>query len=161
MRGESLSMEEVYQAYSNTVFRYLLSLTRNEQLAEEITQETFYQAVRSADRFDGSCQVPTWLCAIAKNKLREYTRRHPPTQELAEETAAVEGPEDEAMAGAGKLAVIRAIHDLPEPAREVVHLRLLGGLSFREIGEVFGKTENWARVTYYRGKTALQKGLKP
>ncbi len=154
-------MEQVYQAYSNTVFRYLLSLTRDEHLAEEITQETFYQAVRSADRFDGSCQVPTWLCAIAKNKLREYRRKHPPAVELTEDAAAGEGPEDAVLASEGRLAVIRAIHTLAEPAREVVHLRLLGGLSFREIGEVFGKTENWARVTYYRAKTALQKGLEP
>ncbi len=155
-----LSMEQIYQNYSNTVFRYLLSLTRDEHLAEEITQETFYQAVRSADRFDGSCQVPTWLCAIAKNKLREHWRKHPPAAELTEDAAAAESPEAEVLASEGRLAVLRAIHALEEPAREVVHLRLFGGLSFREIGEVFGRTENWARVTYYRAKTALQKGLK-
>ena len=152
-------MEQVYQAYSNTVFRYLLSLTRDEHLAEEITQETFYQAVRSADRFDGSCQVPTWLCAIAKNKLREHWRKHPPAAELTEDAAAAESPEAEVLASEGRLAVLRAIHALEEPAREIVHLRLFGGLSFHEIGEVFGRTENWARVTYYRAKTALQKGL--
>ena len=62
-------MEEIYQEYARTVFKYLLSKTHDEDLAEELTQETFYQALKSIDRFDESCKISTWLCAIAKNQL--------------------------------------------------------------------------------------------
>lgn len=154
-----LSMDAVYRDYSDMIYRYLLAQTGNEQLAEELTQETFYQAVRSADKYDYSCKVTSWLCGIAKNKLREYWRRHPSTEELTEEAAALDSPETQVLAQAGRLEIMKAIHRLPEPGREVVHLRLFSDLSFREIGEVFDRTEDWARVTYYRGKLALRKEL--
>ena len=158
------SMEEIYRQHAQTVYRYLCSLTGDEDLSEELTQETFAQAVSSIGRFDGSCKVSTWLCAIAKNQLMAYRRRHPlqdSLDELAETGASPVGtapsPEEETVAAEHKRRLYAAIHESPEPAREVLYLRLLGGLSFREIGEVLGKTENWARVTFYRGKEQLRK----
>ncbi|MBQ1419267.1 MAG: sigma-70 family RNA polymerase sigma factor, partial [Firmicutes bacterium] len=146
-----------------TVYRYLCSLTGDEDLSEELTQETFAQAVSSIGRFDGSCKVSTWLCAIAKNQLMAYRRRHPlqdSLDELAETGASPVGtapsPEEETVAAERKRRLYAAIHDSPEPAREVLYLRLLGGLSFREIGDVLGQSENWARVTFYRGKEKLK-----
>jgi RNA polymerase sigma factor (sigma-70 family) len=156
-----LSMDEVYREYSQMVFRYLLSMTGDEDLAEELTQETFYQAVRMADRYDYSCKVTSWLCAIAKNKLREYRRKHPKTEELEIHTAQTEGPESQILSGWGKVELMKAVHRLPELTREVVYLRLFSDLSFREIGEVLEKSEDWARVTYYRGKLKLRKEWKP
>ena len=155
-----LSMEEVYQVYFNMIFRYLLSMTGSEDIAEELTQETFYQAVRSAKNYDYSCKVSSWLCAIAKNKLHEYRRHHPTVKELTEEILSGENPENSVFAETGKLQIMKAIHKLSEPAREVVQLRLFSDLSFKEIGEIFDKTEEWARVTFYRGKIALRKELK-
>ena len=157
------SMEEIYRQHAQTVYRYLCSLTGDEDLSEELTQETFAQAVSSIGRFDGSCKVSTWLCAIAKNQLMAYRRRHPlqdSLDELAEIGASPVGtapsPEEETVAAERKRRLYAAIHDSPEPAREVLYLRLLGGLSFREIGDVLGQSENWARVTFYRGKEKLK-----
>ena len=157
------SMEEIYRQHAQTVYRYLCSLTGDEDLSEALTQETFAQAVSSIGRFDGSCKVSTWLCAIAKNQLMAYRRRHPlqdSLDELAETGTAPAGtapsPEEETVAAERKRRLYAAIHDSPEPAREVLYLRLLGGLSFREIGDVLGQSENWARVTFYRGKEKLK-----
>ena len=157
------SMEEIYRQHAQTVYRYLCSLTGDEDLSEELTQETFAQAVSSIGRFDGSCKVSTWLCAIAKNQLMAYRRRHPlqdSLDELAETGASPVGtapsPEEETVAAERKRRLYAAIHDSPEPASEVLYLRLLGGLSFREIGDVLGQSENWARVTFYRGKEKLK-----
>ena len=150
-------MEDVYREYAQTVYRYLLSLTRDEDLAEELTQETFYQAVRSSGRFDGSCKVSTWLCAIGKRVLLTYRRKHPPAGELEEESALTPSAESEAMDSLGRMELIRRMHSLPEAAREVMYLRVFGELSFAEIGEICGKSENWARVTFYRAKERLKK----
>ncbi|MCR5135188.1 MAG: sigma-70 family RNA polymerase sigma factor [Clostridiales bacterium] len=159
-----IAMDDVYREYSNMIFRYLLTLCGDEHLAEELTQETFYQAVRSADRYDGTCKVTTWLCAIAKNKWKEHLRRHPSTvpleESLLETGPGVAGAEDAFLSRTGEIEVHKAIHRLADPVREVVQLRLLGGLSFREIAEVMDRTEEWARVTYYRGKLSLRKELE-
>ena len=178
-----ISLEEVYREYSDMIYRWLLARTGDEDLAEEITQETFYQAVLHADNYDHSCKVSTWLCSIASNKLKEYLRKHPQTEELPEEygvpgadTASGSGgapdkqgkggqilsvpsAEDQVLEASQKMGLYRAIHSLPEPSREVVHLRAFADLSFREIGDIFGKSENWARVTYFRARAALRKEL--
>ena len=152
-------MDAIYQQHAQTVYRYLLSLTGDEDLSEELTQETFYQAIRSSGRFDGSCKVTTWLCAIAKNVLQSYRRKHPVHEDL--ETADLTSPsaEQEADLFLNRTDLMRTVHALPEPYREVLYLRLFGDLPFREIGDIFGKPENWARVTFYRGKEKLRKEL--
>jgi RNA polymerase sigma-70 factor (ECF subfamily) len=150
-------MEEIYQQYANVVYRYLLSLTRDADLAEELTQETFYQAIRSIDRFDGSCKLSTWLCAIAKRVLFSWRRKHPVQEELAEDAGLMSSAEAEVLQQQGRMELLRQIHGLPEPGREVMYLRIFGGLSFAEIGQVLGKSENWARVTFYRMKEKLRK----
>ena len=150
-------MEEIYQQYAKTVYRYLFSLVRDPDLAEELTQETFCQAIRSIDRYDGSCRITTWLCAIAKNVLRTHRRKHPPTEDIDELPLQAPSAETEALGADARLALLRRLHALPEPYRELVYLRALGNLSFREIGELLGRSENWARVTFYRAKEKLGK----
>lgn len=151
-------MEEIYQEYAWTVFKYLLSKTHDEDLAQELTQETFYQALKSIDRFDESCKISTWLCAIAKNQLLAYRRKHP-KQENLEDTELITGSaEEEVLRGLDRVELMRQLHQCPEPFREVMYLRIFGNLSFKEIGEIMEKTENWARVTFYRGKEKLKKG---
>ena len=152
-----LSMEETFKAHSQTVYRYLLSITHNADLSEELTQETFYQAIKSAERFDGSCKVSTWLCSIAKNVLMSYSRKHTPMQSLEETFVMVDSPEEETLASVGRVAFIKKLQTLDGEMREVMYLRLFGDLSFREIGDILSRTENWARVTYYRGKEKLTK----
>ena len=152
-----LQMDEIYKSYAMTVYKYLLSMTHDEDLSEELTQETFYQAIRTIDRYDESCRISTWLCAIAKNVLITYRRKNRQHEELAEWDSPQQPEYDEVIRAEERVLLIRKIHELAEPAREVVYLRTFGELSFREIGDVFGKSENWARVTFYRGKEKLRK----
>ena len=149
-------MEEVYRQYARTVYRYLASLCHDPELAEELTQETFCQAIRTVDGYDGSCRMSTWLCGIAKNVLRTYLRKHPPAESLEDVPLSVPSAEAEAVSSEERLRLMRRLHALPEPSREVVYLRVFGDLSFREIGEVLDRTENWARVTFYRAKEKLK-----
>ncbi len=153
-------MEEIYRSYAMTVYKYLLSLTHDEDLAEELTQETFFQAIRTIDRYDESCRISTWLCGIARNVLRTYRRGNRPHEELSERDIPAHLDEDELVRAEERAFLIRRIHELKEPGREVVYLRIFGELSFKEIGEVFGKSENWARVTFYRSKEKLRKEVE-
>ena len=154
------SMEEIYRQHAQTVYRYLLAQTRSADLAEELTQETFYQAVRCIDRYDGSCKETTWLCAIAKNLYQAWQRKHWREPEVLEDSLPSDKtPESDVLHRLEYLELLRQIHTLEEPGREVLYLRLFGQLSFREIGEVLHKSENWARVTFYRGKEKLKKEL--
>jgi RNA polymerase sigma-70 factor (ECF subfamily) len=149
-------MEEVYRQYARTVYRYLVSLCHDPDLAEELTQETFCQAIRSVGSYDGRCKMSTWLCGVAKNVLRTHLRKHPPAEPLEDAPLAVPSAEAETISGEERLGLMRRLHALPEPCREVVYLRIFGSLSFREIGEVLDRTENWARVTFYRAKEKLK-----
>ncbi len=151
--------EELYQQYANMVYKYLLSKTHNEHIAEELTQETFYQAIKSIDRFDGKSKASTWLCAIAKNQLNSYLRKHPAFEEVENITASVRSAEDEYIKAESRVELMKKLHSTPEPYREIMYLRIFGNLSFKEIGEIMDKTENWARVNFYRGKEKLKKEL--
>ena len=153
-----IDFEEVYQDYLEDVYRFSLALCRDPVLAEELTQETFYQAVRSIDRFNGSCKVSVWLCQIAKHLWYQHLRKRKPEEPLPEDGLPGPSAEEDVLTRQGHLDLLRQIHALPPSTREVVYLRAFGGLSFREIGDVLGRTETWARVTFYRGKEALRKG---
>lgn len=153
-------MDAIYRNHAQTVYKFLLAQCRDPDLAEELTQETFYQAVRSIERFDGSCKLSVWLCQIAKHLWYQYLRKHqqkPVSLETAPESY-FPSAEEGLLAQEERLALLRQIHRLPEPQREVVYLRAFGNLSFREIGDVLGKTETWARVTFYRTKEKLRNG---
>ena len=153
-------MDQIYRDYAHTVYKFLLSQCRDADLAEELTQETFYRAVRSIDRYDGSCKLSVWLCQIGKHVWYQHLRKAQKQGEELTEDILLPTPsaEDDVLARTEHLDLLRAIHTRPEQMREVVYLRLFGDLSFREIGAVLGKTENWARVTFYRGKEKLREG---
>lgn len=156
-------MEEIYQEHAQTVFKYLMTLTHDMQLSEELTQETFYQAIRCIGRFNHNCKITTWLCAIAKNQFLAYQRKHPVTEELdmlERIEAASPSAEQDAIAYEDRMNIMKKLHTCPEPYREILYLRLFGDLSFREIADVMGKTENWARVSFYRGKVHLRKEME-
>lgn len=154
-------MDEIYRNHAKTVYKYLLSQCRSEHLAEELTQETFYQAMKSIHRYDGTCKLSVWLCGIAKHLWYRYLEKH--KREILKEDAGTDGfvasSEDLHLAKEGQVEIVKAIHRLKEPGREVVYLRLFGGLSYREIGEILGKSENWARVTFFRSKEQLKGGI--
>ena len=155
-------LDSIYRQYADTVFRFLMAKTGSYDLAEELTQETFYQAVRSIGSYDGSCQLSTWLCGIAKNVLITHNRCRqnnalalediPEPSSVSAEEIVLKELETE--------TILAAIHRIPDPGKEILHLRLLGGLSFSQIGAVLNHTENWARVNYYRAKQLMIKELK-
>lgn len=154
-------MDAAYREYAVMVYKFLLSLCYEEELAEELTQETFYQAVRSVNRYDGSCKVSTWLCQIAKHLwYREMERRkRKSTSELTADMESLEKPVEEQLTlKEEKMELFRKVHVLDEISKEIVLLRVTGAFSFKEIAELFGKNENWARVTYYRAKQKILKG---
>lgn len=145
--------EKDFEEYSDLVFKYLMSLCRDAMLAEELTQETFYRAIRSSGKFDGSCKVSTWLCQIAKHLwYQELDKRRRHREEPLQENGASDGLENAYCRKEQTMEVMKAVHILEENAKEIFLLRSIGGFSFREIGEIFGRNENWARVTFYRAK---------
>lgn len=155
-------LDEVYRQYAQTVYRFLLAKTGSADLSEELTQETFYRAVGSIGNYDGSCQMSTWLCAIAKNVLLNYRRKQRQLTAALEDVPELAdiSTEEYVLQRVGQETVFAAIHRISEPGREILYLRLLGGMSFREIGSILGKSENWARVCFYRAKQILIKELK-
>lgn len=156
------SFEQIYSAYAKDVYRFALSLCGNPTVAEDITQETFYKALRSASRFRGDCQVRTWLFQIAKNEWLLYCRKQKRLVSLEERPEAVseDSPEEEVARRELLARVRRRLDELPEPYHSVFLLRHFGELPFSQIGRLCGKTENWARVTYYRAKEKLKEGLE-
>ena len=156
------SMDEIYKQYAKTVYKFLMSRTRNEELAEELTQETFFQAIRSIGKYDYSCSISTWLCAIAKTKYLEYIRKHPDYDEINEAdnpAFASSMIEADYIKNLERVDILKKLHSLPEPFKEIMYLRIFGTLSFAEIGKIMEKSENWARVNFYRGKERLRKEL--
>lgn len=148
--------EELFREYAPAVYRFLLAQCGNEELAEELVSETFYQAYLHIGSFRGECKPQTWLCRIARNALyREQKRRqrHLPWHEETREAPGdlFEWVSDREQA----MQIQKHLHKLKEPYREVFRLRVFGELSFKEIGEVCGRTESWAKVTYYRAKDKL------
>ena len=151
-------IEEIYEMYSRNVFLFLLSKTNNEHLAEELTQETFFQAVQSIDRFRGNSSVLTWLCGIAKNVWLKYLKKHQELLSIEDDIPEIRDTKETNVQWEQK-EILQLIHDMNEPTREVMYLRLISNLSFAEIGEIIGKTENWTRVTFFRGKQKIVKEM--
>ncbi|MBQ8780299.1 MAG: sigma-70 family RNA polymerase sigma factor [Oscillospiraceae bacterium] len=150
-----MQLDETYIRYSDMVFKYLMSMCCDPVLAEELTQETFFRAVKHADRFDGKVKVTTWLCTIAKNlylsHLKKEKRRA--RQDIYDYDIPVE---DNLLDRENCREIYKAVHRLDDPYKEVVMLRIHTDMSFADIGEIFGRTESWARVTFYRGKEKLK-----
>ena len=156
-----LDIEDIYKDYAQIVFKFLISLCNDADTAEELTQETFYRAIKSANRYDGTCKVSTWLCQIAKHLwYQEIDKRKRKGTSILDDSMVSDksGPEEELSLKAEKMQLIKAVHILDGTAKEVVLLRITGAFSFKEIGEVFNKNESWARVTFYRAKQKIVKG---
>lgn len=152
------NIEEIYKMHSNTVYKYLFCLTDNEDLSEELTQETFAIAVKEINKFKGECKVSVWLCQIAKHlwyKELKKKKINIPIQEIEnlQETKTVE---DIVFEKEDKLKLFKNIQKLDEKSRELIYLRMIGNLDFTEIGEILGKTANWARVNFYRAKQKIR-----
>lgn len=151
--------QEVYDRYFRDVYKYALSLSRDPDVAEEITQETFFKALKNIDSFRGQCRLYVWLCQIAKNtyltQLQKQSRASPEV-----EVPSGESLEDRLLTRESAFEIHKVLHRLPEPYKEVFSLRVFGELPFSQIGELFGKTESWARVTYHRARMKIKEELQ-
>lgn len=153
---------EIYTVYFGDVYRYIFSLCRNESIAEDITQETFLKALKNIDKFDGKCRISVWLCQIAKNSYFSYCKKENKFSDGLD-TANIPHYDEFEQKLVNKeyaLEVHKSLHNLEEPYKEVFYLRLFGELSFAKIGEIFGKTESWARVTYHRARIKIKEDIK-
>ena len=161
------SFEQIYELYLKDVYKYVFSLCRDPDRAEEITQETFFRALKSMDSFRGDCKMFVWLCQIAKHiyfaGLRKEKRRSgQPVEEVLETAPDLSGLSmEQKLLDEGDAMMLHGyLHDLPEPYKEVFMLRVFGELSFRKIAQIFGKTESWARITYHRGKLKIMEEME-
>lgn len=159
-----MEFEAIYRRYYKDVYYFVLSLCGNPDTAEELTQETFFRALKSIDRFRGDCQLKSWLCQIGKNvylsqmNRKKYLAGFENPEQLMDRQAdiAANTVEEQFLQKDAALSVYKVLHRLPEPYKEVFSLRTLGELSYREIGEIFGRGEGWARVTYHRAKLKIR-----
>ena len=163
MEVKALDYEGLYDACYMQVYSFLLTMSRDRSLAEELTAQTFYKAMTAQSGYRGEGSELTWLCAIAKNLYADEQRRRARQAELAPEDApaAVQAGamEDAALDRDMAFRIHLVLHDMPEPYKEVFQLRVFGELSFRQIGQIFGRTETWARVTYHRARLQIQERM--
>ena len=151
-----MNFEEVYGRYSKDVFKFCLSLCGSSHLAEDLTSEVFLKAINAGDTFEGKCSIKVWLCQIAKNAYYDYLRKHSKITGISDEMPSNSNFEIELLDKAEALKIHKLLHKLEQPYKEVFSLRIFSELSFAEIGEIFEKSESWARVTFHRSKLKLR-----
>ena len=152
--------EQIYNTYFNDVYLYILRLSGNEHIAEEITSDTFFKAMKSIDSFRGDCEVRVWLCQIAKNCYYSHMKKSNRTEHVDE--AEMHDLPDLSPSVADEYArrdeverIQKVLHEVGEPYKEVFMWRVYADLSFKQIADIFGKTENWACVTYHRARKKI------
>ncbi len=155
---EQYNIETIYQIYANQVYKYLFCLTHNVTLSEDLTQETFYIAVKEIRHFRQDCKLFVWLCQIAKNLYYRELKKHKkisiiPFEDINESGIQQHNIENVTI---NKLDIYSKINRLDEKTREIMSLRLIGDLTFKQISEILRISENSARVIFYRGKQKLK-----
>lgn len=158
------NMEEIYREYAQIIYKYIFCLTKNEDLSEEIMQETFVIAVKEINKFRGDCKISVWLCQIAKHLWFKQIKKEKQKKEIYWEDLTsevlIENEELEEILckKEERIDLFKRIQKLEEPAKSVMYLKISGDLSFKEIGEILNQSANWARVVFYRGKEKLKEG---
>lgn len=154
-------IEEIYIKYAKVIYKYIFCLTGNEDISEEIVQETFLVAVKDINKFKGECKITTWLCQIAKNiwyrKLKKEKYKEKISLENVKDTIFLDNSiEEDLYQKEEKLNLLKRIQKFDENTKNVMYLRILGNLEYEEIGQIMNKTANWARVTFFRGKQKIK-----
>lgn len=154
--------EQIYRDYFTDVELYLRAICHDEMLAEELTAQTFFKALDSLQKFRGDCDIRTWICSIARNCYLSHLRKAKPEVPIDELQIPDprKGIEEQIQDRDQAMRLHKVLHDLPEPYKEVFSLRIFGQLSFADIGSLFGRTQNWACVTYHRAKQKIQEAVE-
>lgn len=158
------NMDEIYSKYGDIVYKYVFCLTRNEDITEEIVQETFVVAIKDIKKFRGECKISSWLCQISKyiwyKKLKkEKQNKEIPLDTLQDSLVMEESIEENLCNKANKIHLFKKLQNLDEDTRNVMYLRIFGNFEYSEIAEIMNKTSNWARVVFFRGKQKLKEEL--
>lgn len=151
-------INKIYEQYANLIKNYIFLIVNDKELAEEIMQETFVVAITQINKFRGDCEISTWLCSIAKKILYKKTKRKSKKAIVSIEALQVESNidvEENYVKNEKKLKFYEVLQTLDAETREIMYLRLTGELTFKEIGKILNKSENWARVKFFRGKQKL------
>ena len=154
--------ESIYRTYFTDVELYLRAICRDESLAEELTEQVFFQAMKALPKFRGDCDIRTWLCAMGKNCYLTHLRktRNAESIEDMQIPDPKQGLEEQILDRDQAMAIHKILHDLPEPYKEVFSLRVFGQLSFESIGSLFGRTANWACVTYHWARQKIKEQME-
>ena len=157
-----MEFEEIYTTYFSDVYMYIRRLSRDEHLAEEITSETFFKAISSIESFRGDCDIRVWLCQIAKNCYFSYLKKTQRIDSIEDiETAEQsENFEERFFQKDAAMQIQKVLHDIPNPYKEVFMWRVFAEMSFKQIGQIFHKSENWACVTYHRARKMIKERLE-
>ena len=149
-------IEDICNKYYKNVYKYLMSLSHNPNIAEELTQETFCKAIKEINKFKGNCEIITWLCIISKHLYYQYSKKS--IYENIDDINDISSVsiEDTYILSQDRLDLYKGLQKISENEKNVVYLRLLG-LSFKEISEVIGKNETWAKVVFHRAKIDLNR----
>lgn len=159
-----INFEDVYQLFFKDVYLFVFSISKDRQIAEDITQETFFRALKEIKHFRGDCSVKSWLCQIAKNLYISQMRKKGTISldelDIVPIQVSCTNIERDYIQKENMLSIYKVLHLLNEPYKEIFLLRTLGELSFKEIADIFHKTESWARVTYHRARLKIQEYWK-
>jgi RNA polymerase sigma-70 factor (ECF subfamily) len=157
-----MEFEQIYTTYFRDVYLYIRRLSNSEHIAEEITSETFFKAMKSIDSFRGDCDIRVWLCQIAKNCYYSYIKKAGRTEHIVNVELAEQGAsfEERLFRHDTAMQIQKILHDVPEPYKEVFMWRVYAELSFKQIGQIFGKSENWACVAYNRARNKIKEKLE-
>ena len=153
---EKQKLEDMYIEYSKQVYKYLFCLTHNNTLSEELTQETFYIAMKKIKQYRGECKLSVWLCQIAKNLWYKELRKTKKNDMVNIEDVQLISYETLENSSIDKLDLINKIKKLDKRTQEIIYMKITGNLTFKEIGEILGIKETLARVTFYRGKQKMK-----
>jgi len=158
-------MDTIYKKYGEIVYKYVFCLTGNEDITEEIVQETFLVAVKDINKFRGECKISTWLCQISKyiwyKKLKKEKLKKEIPLDMLQDTLFIEDAIEENLWNKEKkIQLFKKLQDFDEDTKNVMYLRIFGNFEYNEIAEIMNKTSNWARVVFFRGKQRLKEELK-
>ena len=159
------NIEEIYKKYAKIVYKYVFCLTGNKDITEEIVQETFLVAVKDINKFRGDCKISSWLCQISKyiwyKRLKKEKRLNEvPFDDLKKAIEFEETLDEKLYKKEMNFKILKQVQKLDKDTKDVMYLRLLGNLKFKEIAQIMGKSVDWAKVTFFRGKKKIKESLK-
>lgn len=158
------NLEDMCKEYTQIIYKYLFCITRDREIAEDLTQETLYKAIKHIKDFRGDCEINLWLCKIARNEWFMYLNKNKKIRHVAIDEASMIADkiniEDEVIGSEIRDTIYQKIKELDEETSQIMLLHLEQDMNFKEIGDIFNRNETWARVKFFRGKQKVKERLK-